>query len=143
LRLLLLASGALPAASADNPLLLMLSGDEQLVSLATGSPRPVSKAPSTTTVITAEDIKATGAGWRILEVPDLHVSRGFLSALIADSRHLHAIQSGSVGHDQRHSDHERLYGNRGRRSAVSYRPCSARSDTGPGFGAARRGADPL
>ncbi len=83
LRVLLLAAGALPlTASAEDPLLLMLSGDEQLVSIATGSPRPVSKAPSTATVITADDIKATGATdlSEVLEtVPGLHVSRsGFL-----------------------------------------------------------------
>jgi iron complex outermembrane receptor protein len=75
----LLTAGALPlAASAEDPLLLMLSGDEQLVSLATGSPRPVSKAPSTATVITADDIKATGSTdlSEVLEtVPGLHVSR--------------------------------------------------------------------
>ncbi len=56
----------------------MLSGDEQLVSLATGTPQPVSKAPSVATVITAADIKATGATdlSEILEtVPGLHVSR--------------------------------------------------------------------
>ncbi len=79
LRLALFAAGAFPlAASAEDPLLLMLSGDEQLVSLATGSPRPVSKAPSTATVITADDIKATGATdlSEVLEtVPGLHVSR--------------------------------------------------------------------
>lgn len=81
--LLLLAAGTLPLnARADNPLLLMLSGDEQLVSIATGSPRPVSKAPAVATVITAEDIKTTGATdlSEVLEtVPGLHVSRaGFL-----------------------------------------------------------------
>ena len=69
-------------AYADDEMLLMLSGDEQLVSIATGAPRPVSKAPSVATVITAEDIKATGATElsEVLEtVPGLHVSRnGFL-----------------------------------------------------------------
>jgi outer membrane receptor for ferrienterochelin and colicins len=79
LRLALFAAGALPlTASAEDPLLLMLSGDEQLVSLATGSPRPVSKAPAVATVITAEDIKATGSTdlSEVLEsVPGLHVSR--------------------------------------------------------------------
>jgi iron complex outermembrane receptor protein len=69
-------------ARAEDPLLLMLSGDEQLVSIATGTPQPVSKAPSVATVITAEDIKATGATElsEVLEtVPGLHVSRnGFL-----------------------------------------------------------------
>ena len=83
LHVFLLAACALPAAAhADDPILLMLSGDEQLVSIATGSPRPVSKAPSVATVITADDIKATGATTlsEILEtVPGVHVSRnGFL-----------------------------------------------------------------
>jgi iron complex outermembrane receptor protein len=63
---------------ADDDILLMLSGDEQLVSIATGTPQPVSKAPSVATVITAADIKATGATdlSEVLEtVPGLHVSR--------------------------------------------------------------------
>jgi outer membrane receptor for ferrienterochelin and colicins len=66
------------AAYAEDSLLLMLSGDEQLVSIATGAPQPVSKAPSVATVITAADIKATGATdlSEVLEtVPGLHVSR--------------------------------------------------------------------
>lgn len=70
-----------PAAYAEDPLLLMLSGDEQLVSLATGTPQPVSKAPAVATVITAEDIKATGSTTLsdVLEsVPGLHVSRSGL-----------------------------------------------------------------
>jgi len=57
---LTLAALPLPA-TAEDSLLLMLSGDEQLVSIATGAPQPVSKAPSVATVITAEDIKATGS----------------------------------------------------------------------------------
>jgi iron complex outermembrane receptor protein len=79
LRILLLTAGALPlVAGADDSLLLMLSGEEQLVSLATGTPQPLSKAPSVATVITADDIKATGATdlSEVLEtVPGLHVSR--------------------------------------------------------------------
>jgi len=79
LRLAVLAAGALPLlANADNPLLLMLSGNEQLVSLATGTPRPVSKAPAVATVITADDINATGAtdlSEALETVPGLHVSR--------------------------------------------------------------------
>jgi iron complex outermembrane receptor protein len=65
-------------ARADDQMLLMLSGDEQLVSLATGSPQPVSKAPAVATVFTADDIKASGATElsEVLEtVPGLHVSR--------------------------------------------------------------------
>ena len=74
---LTLAALPLPA-TAEDSLLLMLSGDEQLVSIATGAPQPVSKAPSVATVITAEDIKATGSTdlSEVLEtVPGLHVSR--------------------------------------------------------------------
>jgi outer membrane receptor for ferrienterochelin and colicins len=83
LSVLCLAACALATrAHADDDMLLMLSGDEQLVSIATGAPQPVSKAPSVATVITAADIKATGATdlSEVLEtVPGLHVSRsGFL-----------------------------------------------------------------
>ena len=81
-KLICLAAACLPAAAlAEDPLLLMLSGDEQLVSIATGSPRPVSKAPAVATVITAEDIKATGAtdlSEALEAVPGLHVSRNGL-----------------------------------------------------------------
>ena len=79
LRLTGLTLAALPLiATAQDSLLLMLSGDEQLVSLATGTPQRVSRAPAVTTVITAEDIRATGSTQlsEILEtVPGLHVSR--------------------------------------------------------------------
>lgn len=63
-------------AAVDDSLLLMLSGDEQLISIATGTPRPVSKAPSVASVITADEIKAMGARnvYEALErVPGLHV----------------------------------------------------------------------
>ena len=74
----MLGTVASAPASAEDPLLLMLSGDEQLASLATGTPRLVSKSPSVTTVITREDIRASGATDidDILEsVPGLHVAR--------------------------------------------------------------------
>ncbi|MEN6586087.1 MAG: hypothetical protein ABFE02_08615, partial [Sulfuricella sp.] len=48
-------------AAVDDSLLLMLSGDEKMVSIASGTPRPLSKAPSVASVITAEEIKAMGA----------------------------------------------------------------------------------
>lgn len=53
-------------------------GDKSFVSIATGAHQPISRAPSVATVITAEDIAATGATDidDILEsVPGLHVSR--------------------------------------------------------------------
>jgi iron complex outermembrane receptor protein len=79
LRFLPFVLGILPSlAGADDSLLLMLSGDEQSVSIATGTPQPVSKAPAVATIITADDIEITGATElsEVLEtVPGLHVSR--------------------------------------------------------------------
>jgi len=57
--------------------LMLLYGDEESVSIATGSSKPIRLAPSVATVITASDIEATGA--TVLDealemVPGLHVS---------------------------------------------------------------------
>jgi iron complex outermembrane receptor protein len=60
----------------EDSLLLQLSGDEQLVNISTGTPHPVSKAPSVASVITAAEIKSSGARnvYEALErVPGLHV----------------------------------------------------------------------
>ncbi|MFC1749133.1 TonB-dependent receptor plug domain-containing protein [Pseudomonadota bacterium] len=60
----------------DDP--LMMYGDEDMLSLATGFTQPIAKAPSTATVITAKDIEAMGATTlrEALEtVPGLHISR--------------------------------------------------------------------
>ncbi|GMQ84096.1 MAG: hypothetical protein BMS9Abin06_0852 [Gammaproteobacteria bacterium] len=57
--------------------LMLLYGDEESVSIATGSSKPVRLAPSVATVVTAGDIEATGATFldEALEmVPGLHVS---------------------------------------------------------------------
>lgn len=54
-------------------------GDEEMVSIATGAEKPLYLAPSVATVITADDIRATGASnlEDVLEtVPGLHVSLG-------------------------------------------------------------------
>ena len=62
----------------DEQALLQLYGDEEMISIATGSLQPIAKAPATTTVITAKDIKAIGATDldEVLEtVPGLHVAR--------------------------------------------------------------------
>jgi len=58
--------------------LILLYQDEESVSIATGSSKPIRLAPSVATVITASDIEATGA--TVLDealemVPGLHVSR--------------------------------------------------------------------
>ncbi|HEY2928087.1 TonB-dependent receptor plug domain-containing protein, partial [Piscinibacter sp.] len=57
-------------------------GEKSVVSIATGTQLPVSRAPSVATVITAEDIKALGATDldEVLEtVPGLHVSRSSIA----------------------------------------------------------------
>jgi outer membrane receptor for ferrienterochelin and colicins len=56
--------------------LFLLYGDDEIVSIATGTYQPITKAPSTATIITADDIKAMGAITmdEVLEsVPGLHV----------------------------------------------------------------------
>jgi outer membrane receptor protein involved in Fe transport len=61
--------------------LLQIYGDEEMISIATGSRRPIAKAPAVASVITAEDIKAIGATDldEVLEtVPGLHVARSFI-----------------------------------------------------------------
>ena len=53
-------------------------GDEDFVSIATGSVQPIAKAPAVASVITAQQIQAMGARDidQVLEtVPGLHVSR--------------------------------------------------------------------
>ena len=69
------------ADDADEEELLELYGGEELVSIATGSAQPISKAPAVATVITAADIKEIAARDidEVLEtVPGLHVSRNTL-----------------------------------------------------------------
>ena len=56
--------------------LLLLYGNDDIVSIATGTYQPITKAPSTATIITSEDIRAMGAITidEVLEsVPGLHV----------------------------------------------------------------------
>lgn len=74
--LALLAAGCVEAQV--DPDLALAYGDQELVSIATGSKTLISKAPAVASVITAEDIKALGATDldQVLEtVPGLHVSR--------------------------------------------------------------------
>lgn len=61
-----------------------LYGEEEFVSIATGTSKPIYKAPAIASVITAEDIKAYGAKTlhEVLEhVPGLHVAPSALSRL--------------------------------------------------------------
>ena len=58
--------------------LALIYGDEESVSIATGSSKPIRLAPSVASVITAKEIRALGATHleEVLEtVPGLHVSR--------------------------------------------------------------------
>lgn len=60
----------------EDSLFLQLSGNEELISIATGTPRPVSKAPAVASVITAENIRNSGAISLkdVLEqIPGLHI----------------------------------------------------------------------
>lgn len=62
----------------DEEALLLLYGSEEMISIATGSRQPITKAPAVATVITAEDIRAIGAKDldEVLEtIPGLHVVR--------------------------------------------------------------------
>ncbi len=58
--------------------LIELYGDEEIISIATGSAQPISRAPAVATVITAKDIKEMGAtdiDEALETVPGLHVAR--------------------------------------------------------------------
>lgn len=60
--------------------LALLYGDEDIISVATGTAKPIHLAPSVASVITAADIKAMGARTVVeaLEfVPGLHISKSF------------------------------------------------------------------
>lgn len=86
--------------TSDDLGLALLYGDEESVSIATGSSKPIHLAPSVASVITAEDIKATGATTldEALEmVPGLHVSQSFnrLNALYS-IRGIHTGQNPQV-----------------------------------------------
>lgn len=77
---LLVAGSALAQSKStnDEEALLLLYGDTDMISIATGSRQPLDKAPAVATVVTAEDIRAIGATDldEVLEtVPGLHVAR--------------------------------------------------------------------
>ncbi len=70
----------LKAESSGEDALMLLYEDEEIISIATGTRKPIHLAPSVASVITAEDIKAMGATSldEALEfVPGLHVARSF------------------------------------------------------------------
>jgi len=63
-----------------NDSLMLLYGDHNTVSIATGAEKPIYLAPSVASIITAEDILATGATTleeALVSVPGLHISLSF------------------------------------------------------------------
>jgi outer membrane receptor for ferrienterochelin and colicins len=67
--------------SEDEAELAALYGDKSFISIATGAKQSTSRAPAVATVITAEDIAATGArnvDEALQAVPGLHVSVGYI-----------------------------------------------------------------
>lgn len=78
----------------DEEALFELYGDEDMVSVATGSKQSIAKAPAVATVITAKDIQAMGATDldEVLEtVPGVHVARNnFGYAPVYTIRGIHA-----------------------------------------------------
>ena len=72
------AQGARPGADDEELALAMVYGDKSSISLATGSPQPLRRAPAVATVITADEIAAMGAtdlDEVLATVPGLHVAR--------------------------------------------------------------------
>jgi iron complex outermembrane receptor protein len=75
--LLFFVTSVVAAQSADEADLLEAYGGEEFISLATGAPKRLTRAPATATVITADDIAKIGATDldQVLEtVPGLHVA---------------------------------------------------------------------
>ncbi|HLO61348.1 MAG TPA: TonB-dependent receptor, partial [Azonexus sp.] len=93
------ASAAEPAMEEED--LALAYGDKNFVSIATGTRQPVRKAPSTATVITAEDIANIGArtlSEALETVPGLHVSRDSLQNSYAPTYGMRGILTGSSPH---------------------------------------------
>ena len=66
-----------PIAKSDEDELLSMFGDEEFVSIATGTSQPISRAPAVASVITATDIRRIGATDidEVLEtIPGLHIA---------------------------------------------------------------------
>lgn len=78
--LLCVATGSF-ASTEDEAELALAYGDKEFITLATGSKQLVSRAPAVATVITAQDIAATGArnvDEALQAVPGMHVSVGYI-----------------------------------------------------------------
>lgn len=80
---LLALSANTTAQAADEEDLALIYGDKDSVSISTGHKQPLRRAPSVASVITAEDIKASGAtdlDQALESVPGLHVSKSNIAS---------------------------------------------------------------
>lgn len=87
------------ADESEEEALLELYGGEELVSIATGTAQPISKAPAVASVINAAEIKEIGARDinDVLEtVPGLHVSKNTLGGDIYTFRGIYTTQNPQV-----------------------------------------------
>ena len=93
-------AGTAAAQSTEEEDLALAYGDKTTVSLATGSPQAVTRAPSVATVITAQDIEAMGAtdlDQALESVPGLHVSKSHIASKpIYSIRGIHTLQNSQV-----------------------------------------------
>lgn len=99
--LLFQAPIALAQGNADEEDLAMAYGDKSFVSIATGTKQLLRKAPSSATVITAEDIAAMGATAlsEVLEtVPGMHISRNNLQNNYTPTYGMRGILTDSAPH---------------------------------------------
>ena len=99
--LLFQAPIALAQSNADEEDLAMAYGDKSFVSIATGTKQLLRKAPSSATVITAEDIAAMGATTlsEVLEtVPGMHISRNNLQNNYTPTYGMRGILTDSAPH---------------------------------------------
>lgn len=92
---------SLPSTAQDDDFdpLELLYGDEETVSIATGSSKPLHLAPSVASVITADDIRAMGALSidDVLEsVPGMHVSLGSRYSSLYSIRGIHSQNNPQV-----------------------------------------------
>jgi len=97
--LLVVANGIAVADYDDEEALIELYGDEETVSIATGSATPISRAPAVATVITEQDIKDVGANDidDVLEtVPGLHVARSNTYSPVYSFRGIYTAENPQV-----------------------------------------------
>ncbi|MBK7005219.1 MAG: hypothetical protein IPH37_08790 [Burkholderiales bacterium] len=108
---LLCASASAFASAEDEAELALAYGDKDFISLATGSKQLVSRAPAVATVITAQDIAATGARNidEALQACQACMYRWAICTTgVRCARRAHQIQPGSANAVQRRTHYQPL-----------------------------------